>query len=240
MAKDKIFRKKEPIVDFNFKKKTVQVFDDMLNRSVPFYQEIQRMTAEIAADFAVPGTNVYDLGCSTGSTLIALEKVLPPEVSFVGVDYSPDMLEKAREKLTQHKVTRPCEYICRDLNQGISIVNASVVVFTLTLQFVRPLKRQQLIQDIARGLNKGGCLILIEKVTCLDSKLNRLFINYYYAFKKREGYNQLEIAQKREALENILIPYRPEENRQLLLENGFTECDMFFKWYNFCGMLAIK
>jgi len=240
MAKDKIFRKKQPIVDFNFKKETVQVFDDMLDRSVPFYQEIQRMTAEIGADFAVPGTNVYDLGCSTGSTLIALEKVLPPEVSFVGVDYSPDMLEKAREKLAQHKVTRPCEFICRDLDQGISIVNASVVVFTLTLQFVRPLKRQQLIQDIARGLNEGGCLILIEKVTCLDSKLNRLFINYYYAFKKREGYNQMEIAQKREALENILIPYRPEENRQLLLENGFTECDMFFKWYNFCGMLAIK
>ncbi|HVP77272.1 MAG TPA: carboxy-S-adenosyl-L-methionine synthase CmoA [Thermodesulfobacteriota bacterium] len=240
MSKDKIFRKKQPIVDFNFKKKTAQVFDDMLNRSVPFYQEIQRMTAEIAADFSVPGTNVYDLGCSTGSTLIALEKVLPPEVSFVGVDYSPDMLEKAREKLAQYKVTRPCEFICRDLDQGISIVNASVVVFTLTLQFVRPLRRRQLIQDIARGLNKGGCLILIEKVLCLDSKLNRLFIDYYYAFKRRQGYNQLEISQKREALENILIPYRPEENRQLLLENGFTECDMFFKWYNFCGMLAIK
>jgi len=240
MVKDKIFRKKQPIADFNFKKKTVQVFDDMLNRSVPFYQEIQRMSTEIAADFAVPGTNVYDLGCSTGNTLIALDKVLPPEVSFVGVDYSPDMLEKAREKLTQYKVTRPCEYICRDLDNGISIVNASVVVFTLTLQFVRPLKRQQLIQDIARGLNKGGCLILIEKVLCLDSKLNRLFINYYYTFKKRMGYSQMEIAQKREALENVMIPYRPEENRQLLLENGFTECDMFFKWYNFCGMLAIK
>jgi len=240
MVKDKIFKEKQPITDFNFKKKTAAVFDDMLNRSVPFYHEIQRMTVEIAADFAVPGTNVYDLGCSTGTTLIALDKILPQDINFVGVDYSHDMLQKAKEKLNKNKVKRECKFVCRDLNDGISVTNASVVIFTLTLQFVRPLKRQKMIEDIARGINKGGCLILVEKVLSIDSTLNRLFINYYYNFKKRQGYSQLEISQKREALENVLIPYRPEENRQLLLDSGFKECDMFFKWYNFCGMLALK
>ncbi len=240
MGKDKIFSKKQQVTDFNFKKKTAAVFDDMLNRSVPFYQEIQRMTVEIAADFAAPGTNVYDLGCSTGTTLLALDKILPKDINFVGVDYSNDMLEKAKEKLKKNKVDRECKFICRDLNDGISVSNASVVIFTLTLQFVRPLKRQKMIEDIARGINKGGCLILVEKVLSIDSTLNRLFINYYYNFKKRQGYSQLEISQKREALENVLIPYRPEENRQLLLDSGFKECDMFFKWYNFCGMLALK
>ncbi|MBP7216853.1 MAG: carboxy-S-adenosyl-L-methionine synthase CmoA [Candidatus Omnitrophica bacterium] len=241
MPKDQIFRKKQPrVADFNFKKKTAEVFDDMLNRSVPFYPEIQRMTAEITADFAVAGTNVYDLGCSTGTSLLRLDKVVPADISFVGVDSSEDMLNKAREKVKQAKIARKCKFVCADLNSGIPITNASVVIFTLTLQFVRPLKRKMVIESIARGLNKGGCLILVEKVLSLDSMLNRLFINYYYDFKKRQGYSQLEIAQKREALENILIPYRPEENRQLLLESGFKECDTFFKWYNFCGMLAIK
>ncbi|MFH1876248.1 MAG: carboxy-S-adenosyl-L-methionine synthase CmoA [Candidatus Omnitrophota bacterium] len=240
MAKDKIFSKKQSAIDFNFKKKTAAVFDDMLNRSVPFYREIQRMTTEIAADFALPGTNVYDLGCSTGTTLLALDKKLPEDVSYIGFDYSQDMLNKAEEKIKAHKVKRPYKLFCRDLNNGVPVENASVVIFTLTLQFVRPLVRQKVIEEIARGINKGGCLILIEKVLSLDSKLNRLFINYYYEFKKRQGYSRLEIAQKREALENVLIPYRPEENRQLLLESGFKECDMFFKWYNFCGMLALK
>lgn len=240
MAKDKIFRKRQQIIDFNFKKKTAQVFDDMLTRSVPFYNEIQRMTTEIAADFAVPGTNVYDLGCSTGTTLIDLDKYLPRDTAFIGVDYSEDMLVKAREKFKKNKVTRKHKFIRADLNQSLQITNASVVILTLTLQFVRPLKRKAVIQNVARGINKGGCLILVEKVLSMDSMLNRLFIDYYYNFKKRQGYSQLEISQKREALENILIPYRPEENRDLLLECGFKECDIFFKWYNFCGALALK
>ena len=240
MTRDKIFKKRQQIIDFNFKKKTAEVFDDMLNRSVPFYHEIQRMINEIAADFAVSGTNVYDLGCSTGTTLIGLDKILPQDITFIGVDYSGDMLTKAREKLRKYNVKRKHKFIRADLNAGVRIVNASVVIFTLTLQFVRPLKRKAVIENIARGINNGGCLILVEKVLSINSTLNRLFINYYYNFKKRQGYSKLEIAQKRETLENILIPYRPEENRHLLLESGFKECDIFFKWYNFCGMLALK
>lgn len=240
MAKDKIFSRKQPIKDFNFKKKTAAVFDDMLCRSVPFYAEIQRMIGEIAKDFAVPGTNVYDLGCSTGTTLIELDKILSSDINFVGMDYSEDMLVRARQKFSAHKAKREVEFVRADLNAGVPVANASVVIFTLTLQFVRPLRRQAIMEEIARGINKGGSLILVEKVLSIDSILNRLFINYYYDFKRRMGYSQLEIAQKREALENVLIPYRPEENRKLLLESGFKECDTFFKWYNFCGMLALK
>jgi len=118
--------------------------------------------------------------------------------------------------------------------------NASVAILTLTLQFVRPLYRHKLIRSIAEGLNKDGCLILIEKVLSKTSMLNRLFINYYHTFKVRNGYSRMEISQKREALENVLIPYRVEENVELLLNNGFSSCEIFFKWYNFCGFLALK
>ena len=212
----------------------------MLNRSVPFYEEIQRMTAEIAADFAVEGTNVYDLGCSTGNTFLHLDKFVAQDVNFVGIDSSKDMLEKAQQKLNDKGVSRECRFMCMDLNEDIPVMNASVVIFNLSLQFVRPLRRKHVLESIARGINEGGCLILVEKVLSIDSTLNRLFIKYYYDFKKRQGYSELEIAQKREALENVLIPYRPEENRALLLESGFKECDLFFKWYNFCGVLALK
>ena len=241
MDKDQVFKKKKDLIpDFNFKKEVAEVFDDMLSRSVPFYQETQRMIGEITADFAVEGTNIYDLGCSTGTTFIALDKLVPDDVNFIGIDYSQDMLDKAREKMKKHNISKKYEFICMDLNTELPVTNASVVIMNLTLQFIRPLWRKRVVESIARGMNERGCLILIEKVLSIDSTLNRLFIKYYYDFKRRQGYDEMEIAQKREALENVLIPYRPEENRTLLLESGFKECDTFFKWYNFCGMLAIK
>ena len=241
MAKDELFAKKQALAkDFDFGTETAAVFDDMLLRSVPYYTEIQRMIGEIVSDFATEGSDVYDLGCSTCNTFIALDRVLPQGVRFIGVDFSPEMLQRGREKLTQHNVARDYELVAADLNEGVKVTNASAVIINLTLQFVRPVRRPNLIRDIAGGTNKGGCLVLVEKVVCKDPTLNRLFIKYYYEFKQRHGYSELEIAQKREALENILVPYQPEENIELLLRNGFTEVDVFFKWYNFCGFVAVK
>lgn len=241
MTKDKLFRRRQRLIrDFTFGKQTAAVFDDMLTRSVPFYAELQRMISEITADVAVEGTNLYDLGCSTGTTLLLLDRVVPKDVHFIGVDASSEMLERARAKLTEHNVTRDYELVCGDLNRGVNVTNASVVILTLTLQFIRPLYRHQLMKQIASGMNEQGCLILVEKVLPRDSTLNRLFIKYYYAFKERQGYSKMEIAQKREALENVLVPYRLEENQELLLSSGFRECDVFFKWYNFCGIMALK
>jgi len=238
---DKIFAEKlEKIKDFDFGKETVPVFDDMLVRSVPFYLETQNLISELAMDFVRPNTNIYDLGCSTGTTFIALNSLLPESVRFIGVDSSPEMLVKAREKLDEIDLERTVELRQGDINNGIHIENASLVIMNLTLQFVRPVYRGKLIGQIANGLNPGGALILVEKVLGSASDLNRLFIKNYYKFKKRNGYSEMEISQKREALENVLVPYRTRENEELLLHNGFRECEIFFKWYNFCGFIGVK
>jgi len=241
MSHDELFRNRRDFInDFDFGKNTAQVFDDMLNRSVPFYGEIQRMMAEMAGYFAVENTNLYDLGCSTGETLVSLKQKVPHEVKFIGIDSSDDMLEKARKKLEEANISHEYELIRSDLNQGVNIENASIVIMNLTLQFIRPLYREKLVRSIAEGINEGGCFIVVEKVLSANSLINRLFIKLYYDFKKRSGYNELEIKQKREALENILIPYHYDENRQLFLANGFKDCECFFRWYNFCGIIAVK
>ncbi len=238
--RDEIFKEAEPVADFSFGAKVASVFDDMLDRSVPFYGEMQRMIAEMAVDFAVDGTNIYDLGCSTGTTLLNLAPAVGPKVKFIGLDNSEEMLKRCRSKLAQHHFQHEHELICADLNQGLNVQNASMVLMVLTLQFVRPLHRDSLIKTILQGLNENGCLILVEKVLGEDSIFNRLFIKYYYDLKKRHGYSQMEIAQKREALENVLVPYKLLENREMLLRAGFRYCDVFFKWYNFCGLIAVK
>jgi tRNA (cmo5U34)-methyltransferase len=241
MTRDTLFAHKQATIDdFDFGKETAAVFDDMLIRSVPFYSELQRMMAEMAADFAAEGSNLYDLGCSTCTTFLELDSLIPKNVRFVGVDFSPEMLDRGKEKLKQHGFSRDHELICADLNDNVPIQDASVVIMNLTLQFIRPVRRNQVMKTIAAGVKKGGCLLVIEKVLCKDSQLNRAFIKYYYDFKRRNGYSDLEIAQKREALENILVPYRLEENFELFLDSGFSECEVFFRWYNFCGMIAVK
>ena len=241
MAKDTLFsERREDVKDFDFGKDTAVVFDDMLNRSVPYYTEMQRMIAEMSVDYAIDGTRVYDLGCATCNAFIELDCVLPKTVKFVGVDFSKEMLEQAREKIAQHGLKREHELICADLNDDIKLENASVVIMNLTLQFIRPVRRHRVMSNIARGMVPGGCMLVVEKVLSRDSKINRSFIKYYYDFKQRNGYSEMEISQKREALENVLIPYRLEENYELFLNSGFSFCDVFFKWYNFCGIIAVK
>jgi tRNA (cmo5U34)-methyltransferase len=226
--------------DFKFGAETAAVFDDMVSRSVPFYDEMQRMACELAADFATPGSSLYDFGCATGTTLVTLNRVIDRGVRFVGVDNSDEMLAKARQKLAAADSGRRIDLINADLNAPAAVDDASVALLLLTLQFVRPLYRNKLVSHIAAGLRENGALIMIEKITGAHTLLNRLFIKHYYEYKRVNGYSDLEISQKREALENVLIPYHYEENREMLVGAGFRHVERFFTWYNFCGIVAVK
>lgn len=241
MAKDQVFKEEiEQASDFKFGANVANVFDDMVNRSVPYYGEIQRMMAELAADHAKEGSDVYDLGCSTGTTMIGMDTLVNPKVRFVGIDDSQEMLDKCKLKLSEIGFSREYELRCADLSQGVKVNNASVVVLCLTLQFVRPIYREQLLKNIYDGLNSGGVLILVEKILAEESDFNRDFIKYYYNYKRRNNYSELEISQKREALENVLIPYKLSEDIAILRDRGFINCEVFFKWYNFAGIIAVK
>jgi tRNA (cmo5U34)-methyltransferase len=241
-SQDQVFKDEiMKVSDFKFGTTVVNVFDDMVSRSVPFYNETQRMLAEIAADHVNEGTFVYDLGCSTGTTLIEVDKLIPSDIRFIGIDESKEMLDKCDVKLREAGFVRPYELVPADLHQEeLPIHNASVVILCLTLQFVRPLYRERLLRNIYNGLNPGGVLLLVEKVLAESSVFNRDFIKYYYNYKRRNHYSEMEISQKREALENVLIPYKLSENMLLLKETGFADCEVFFKWYNFSGMIAYK
>lgn len=240
-TKDEVFKEEiNKVSDFKFSATVASVFDDMVNRSVPFYGEMQRMTAELAADFVQTGTDVYDLGCSTGTTLIGMNTLIPADIRFIGVDDAVQMLEKCDAKLKEVGFARPYDLRVADLNVHVTITNASVVVLCLTLQFVRPIFREKLVKTILDGLVPGGALILVEKILAEDSVFNREFIKYYYNHKRRNQYSELEISQKREALENVLIPYKLSENIHMLRDAGFAHCEVFFKWYNFAGLIAVK
>jgi len=239
--KDQIFADSaDKANDFTFDSKVAGVFDDMVSRSVPFYDEIQRMTCELSIDFAQNNTNVYDLGCSTGTTFLQLDGKMDPSINLIGIDNSAPMLKQAAEKLEDVAKNRTVQLHHADIEGDYTLENASVVLLVLTLQFVRPLHREKIAQKIYDGMNKNGVLIIVEKLLSADSTLNRLFIEHYYEHKRKQGYSETEIVQKREALENVLIPYRMEENIGMLKDVGFSHVEDFFRWYNFSGIIAVK
>ncbi len=227
---DEVFREKlDQLNDFEFNDKVAGVFDDMVHRSVPYYDEMQRMTSELVKDFAKKDSLIYDLGCSTGTTMILMDKTVNPEIKFVGIDDSEEMLGKCREKLSRFNLHRKISLKVADLTENVPVENASVVTMVLVLQFIRPIHRLEIVRKIYEGMNKGGAFILIEKILTEEKSFNRSFIDYYYEFKRRNNYSELEISQKREALENVLIPYKLSENLNMLKDAGFEEVEVFFK-----------
>ena len=233
---DKVFEKSIK-KQFEFDEEVASVFDDMLNRSVPFYKEMQRLSINFACKFLEENDKVYDLGCSTASTLIQLSKHCDKKLELIGIDNSQAMLNRASKKAKAFGVD--IELINSDLHD-VDYTNAKLILSNYTLQFIRPLQREKLVKKVFNSLKDDGIFIFSEKVISSNSKLNKQSIDEYYEFKKTQGYSEFEISQKREALENVLIPYTEDENKKMILDAGFSHCETVFKWVNFATFIAIK
>jgi tRNA (cmo5U34)-methyltransferase len=240
MNVDNLFLRVDGKQDFRFDEQVVDVFDDMVTRSVPFYMEVQRTMAELAAMHATNNSKVYDLGCSLGTTAIEVAKRVNPTIEVVGIDSSEPMIASARRQAKALNLATPLSFRTGNIIELPDLPDASVAILSLTLQFLRPIQRPALIKRVYDSLQVGGALLVFEKSVVADPDLNRLFIDKYYDFKMENGYSEVEIARKRTALENVLIPFTVEENIQMFTEAGFRSASTFFQWYNFAAFLVVK
>jgi tRNA (cmo5U34)-methyltransferase len=240
LKKDNLFAGTEAPVKFEFDESVATVFDDMLARSVPMYAECQNLVVEMANRFIRNGSKVYDLGCSTGTLINLLATSLSDKsnVIYAGVDNSAPMLARAKEKLAN--INSSCELIESDIEGDFEMSNASLIIMNYTLQFLSPLHRETMVEKIYQAMNPDGAFILIEKVVAESNEMDDIFIQSHHDFKSDKGYSKLEIAKKKEALDNVLIPLKLSENIKLLKDAGFDKTEVFFKWLNFAGMIAVK
>lgn len=226
--------------DFTFNDQVAEVFDDMLDRSIPYYRTVIDSMAQILTCHLQRGATLYDLGCSTGTTLLELAQRLPEmKLRYIGVDNAQAMLDKARRKSAILPQKQYIHFRQDDIT-SCPLPEAAAILCNYTLQFLRPITRQSFINRIFAALPSGGIFVLSEKIIAHPGLLNRNFIEIYHTFKKKQGYSELEISAKREALENILIPFSLGENIALLREAGFDEIEPFFMWFNFASFVAIK
>lgn len=238
--RDTLFATDTVAEDFVFNERVVEVFDDMLDRSIPFYREVISSSARLLDSYLASGDTVYDLGCSTGTTLLEFARQLPDKgLKFVGIDSSRAMLEKARLKAELYRKKEAISFIEEDITSQRR-QEAGAFIVNYTLQFIRPLKREAFLRGLYSSLRPGGILLLSEKIISHDQRLNREFIDIYHQFKRARGYSELEIARKREALENVLIPFSIEENRAMLQAIGFKPVETYFQWFNFASLIGVK
>lgn len=234
--KDKVFEK--PIEKkFEFDEAVASVFDDMLSRSVPFYDVVRKLMISVIQAEQLEGKKVLDLGASTAKFLLDLDAKLDVKMSLKGIDNSQAMLNRAKQKCLAFGVDIELEFA--DMLE-YRYENLDFITANYTLQFIRPMQRVELVKQICEGLNEGGMFLFSEKVVFDDKRLDKQLIDIYYDYKKEQGYSAYEIAQKREALENILIPFTIEENIAMCQKAGFKQITTLFQWANFVTFVAKK
>ena len=224
---------------FRFDASVASVFPDMINRSVPGYATVVSMTGTLAAQHARPGSRIYDLGCSWGASLLSVAREPACErCVLIGIDNSESMLEQASRHLAQFPEANRIQLQHADV-LDTPLDNASVVIMNYTLQFIPIEARETLLRQIRSAMQPGDVLILSEKLTLPDPRLNEYLIDLYHDFKRQQGYSDLEIAQKRQALEDVLIPETREAHVARLKAVGFSRCDVWFQCLNFGSLIAI-
>ncbi len=234
--KDKVFEK--PIEKkFEFDEAVASVFDDMLSRSVPFYDEVRKLVISLILSEQKEGLKVLDLGSSTAKFLLDLHSKMDVTMQLKGLDNSQAMLDRAEQKCQAFGANIELEFA--DMLR-YEYDQEDVIVANYTLQFIRPMQRVELIKKLYDGLNDDGIFIFSEKVVFEDKTLDKEMIDIYYDYKKEQGYSEYEIAQKREALENVLIPFTIEENIQMCKDAGFESVDTIFQWSNFVTFVSKK
>ena len=242
-GRDDLYRDPHPPAAFRFDAAVASVFPDMISRSVPGYRFNLELVAAIARRHVQPHSRVYDLGCSLGAMTLSIRSALagmgpPPEgVALIGVDNSPAMIDRARAQLAAFQSPYRTELICADLAE-IEPAKASMVVLGYTLQFVAPEARTAVIRRIHDGLLPNGVLVLAEKVHEPDAGAEALMTELHHDFKRANGYSELEIAGKRQALENVLHTETVDTHEARLRTAGFDEVVMLSRHYGFCLWLA--
>jgi tRNA (cmo5U34)-methyltransferase len=231
------------VPDFAFNEDVVRVFPDMIKRSVPGYPTIVENLGVLAAQFARPNSLLYDLGSSLGAVTQALRRHVRTEgCRVIAVDNSAAMVARCREYLhaqdAMFQELLPVEVIEADI-LSLELQPASLVAMNFTLQFIALEQRPALLARIRQALLPGGALILSEKLRFEDEEEHALLTDLHLAFKRANGYSELEIAQKRSALENVMKPDSLTQHRERLLAAGFSKVVPWFQCLNFASLIAL-
>ncbi len=241
-VRDRVFANPlDELASFSFDEQVASVFPDMIKRSIPGYSQILGMTGVIAKRYVPEGGRIYDLGASLGATTLSVAQQLEhlTDIEFITVDTSQAMTERSAKILADSLPHRSITTLCADISE-LEYQPCDLILLNFTLQFLPPAARQPLLDKLYQALRPGGALIISEKIHFQDPRQAQLLYELHHDFKRANGYSDMEISQKRTALEDVMLTDTPEAHQQRLLATGFSFASLWFQYLNFASFLAIK
>jgi tRNA (cmo5U34)-methyltransferase len=234
--KDEVIQKGK----WTFNAEVTNVFDNMLERSIPNYETMRELIANIGFHYVQPKTSIIDIGCSNGLSIQPFIKHFGVYNTYKLIDISKPMLQACKEKYKGLIDIGIVDVEEMDLRHEFPLANASLILSILTLQFTPIEYRQKILNNIYASLEKGGAFLLVEKVLGNTDEVDSVLVDEYYRLKRDNAYTQEQIQAKRESLEGVLVPVTAKWNEDLLHNAGFTKIDCFWRYLNFVGWIAIK
>lgn len=223
---------------WSFDESVTTVFDDMLARSIPQYDVMRGLVFDVGSTFVTAGSDIVDLGCSRGETLVPFTRKFGAMNRYIGVEVSPSMLAAARERFASWEDR--VRILDMDLRSDYPHGHASVTLSVLTLMFTPINYRQRIVQNVYDHTARGGAFILVEKLLGASAATDGLMVDRYHRMKADNGYSREEIDRKRLALEGVQVPITARWNEDLLQAAGFDTVECFWRWMNFAAWVAVR
>lgn len=225
-----------------FDEEVANCFEDMLSRSIPQYDVMRKTTFELASSFLENKKifSLLDIGCSDGLGLVDYIKRFGSRGQFVGVDCSEAMLKNAEERFKGYCDAGVCRFDNVDLREHFPVGYYDIIQSILSIMFIPIQYRQSIIQSVYDNLKPDGCFLFVEKVLGNSAKIDELFVDKYYDIKRQNGYTEEQIMRKKLSLEGVQVPVTSNWNVDLLKQAGFRYIDVYWRYLNFVGYIAIK
>ena len=223
---------------WKFSRNTAKNFDKHISKSVPLYEWSHDIALKVSDFFLTEKGHSYDLGCSTGTFLnkICKRNNNYKNIKFTGIDEINDMCKIAKKN---NKKNKNVKIINKNLNK-LKLKKSNLVTSLYTMQFVNPIHRQKVFNEVFKKLQWGGAFIIFEKVRAPDARFQDILSQIYQDFKIDQGYTPNEIVSKSKSLKGVMEPFSTRGNLDLLKRAGFKDIVSIMKFVCFEGWLAIK
>ena len=219
--------------NWRFDKEMVDNFDDHVKKSVPLYEEFHKDIINMSVYFSQKNTKIIDIGTSTGVLLNDLYNINKHRnMECIGIDIETDMIEECNNRYNNLKFE-----VCDALD--FDYTNSSIITSVLTLQFINKKERKEIIKKIHNEMNEDGSLFIVEKIKNNIPDIHDIYNDIYYDFK-RNNLTDEDVLDKNVSLRGVMKPLTLQDNIQILKNVGFNKIDIFMKYNNFVGLLAIK
>jgi ubiquinone/menaquinone biosynthesis C-methylase UbiE len=217
------------------------------------YEKLKKMATEAnAVDFnerCLVGNNVVDFftfrerletrgkyNINFYDFISNIEEFKKKKFKYYGYDLSSTMIKIAKKKNNLKNLS----FKLGDINKINFKKKSDLFLSILTFPFLNSNQRIALYKKIYDSLNYGGAMIFVDKIRSSKSVYEDMFNQVYFDFKIDSKLKHKQILNKSKSIRSAMQLFQIKEITSFLKKTGFEKNEVFFRWFNFVGIIAVK